>query len=48
MKIYNPKIKDTFVMQFGFPYPYKTFKEKKEVKTLNIDDIIRKQSNIQR
>jgi len=31
MKLYDPKKKDSFVMQFGFPYPESMPKKKKDL-----------------
>ena len=31
MKLYDPKKKDIFVMQFGFSYPYDLFDKKKKL-----------------
>ena len=31
MKLYDPKKKDSFVMQFGFPYPESVHKRKKKL-----------------
>ena len=45
MKLYNPKKKDSFVMQFGFPYP-DPLKKKNTVKIYNIDEVFRTKQDI--
>ena len=46
MKLYNPKTKNSFVMQFGFPCPEKVLKKKDAVKIYNIDEILRAKQHI--
>ena len=40
MKLYNPKIKDSFVMQFGFPYPHKARKHKELIKIYSKNEVL--------
>ena len=45
MKLYDPKKKDSFVMQLGFPYPDQ-LKKKNTVKIYNIDEVFRTKQDI--
>jgi hypothetical protein len=40
MKMYNPKIKDSFIMQFGFPYPDQPKKKKELIKIYNKNEVL--------